>query len=37
MLQEAGKPILVITPPNEAEEMQRQLKPQGLALWTTDC
>lgn len=37
MLQEAGKPILVITPPDEAEEMQRQLKPQGLALWTTDC
>lgn len=33
MLQEAGKPILVITPPDEVEALQRHLAPQGLALW----
>lgn len=37
MFQEAGKPLLVITPPEEVEEMSRCLHPEGLALWTAPC
>jgi len=37
LLQEAGKPLLIITPPEEAEAVTRELKPAGLALWTVPC
>ncbi|MDR0353643.1 MAG: hypothetical protein LBI02_09980 [Opitutaceae bacterium] len=35
-LQEAGKPVLVITPKNEAAELARKLDPRGLAIWVDE-
>lgn len=36
MLQDAGKPILVMTPKGEVEELCRKLNPRGLAIWADD-
>lgn len=32
-LQEAGKPVIVITPKHEAAELAKKLDPRGLAIW----